>query len=122
MITTPRAIEQMSDRIEQAYLRRRPEWRQAGLDPRLWSAAAAMLMDARLQEPWVPLDPELFVTCQTTGPRLERPVARADPGRVAPPIPGSGPPDREEPSPRASRGDSPDRRASSAGASRWKSS
>lgn len=67
MIITPRAIEQISDRIERAFLRRRPEWRQVGLDPRLWSASAAILMDARLQEPWVPLDPELFVACQTTG-------------------------------------------------------
>lgn len=67
MIITPRAIEQISDRIERAYLRRRPEWRQMGLDPRLWSASAAILMDARLQEPWVPLDPELFVACQTIG-------------------------------------------------------
>ncbi len=65
MIITPRAIEQISDRIERAYLRRRPEWRQVGLDPRLWSASAAILMDARLLEPWVPLDPELFVACQT---------------------------------------------------------
>lgn len=64
MIITPRAMEQISDRIERAYLRRRPEWRQMGLDPRLWSASAAILMDARLQEPWVPIDPELFVACQ----------------------------------------------------------
>ena len=67
MIITPRAIEQISDRIERAYLRRRPEWRQMGLDPRLWAAATAILMDARQQEPWVPLDPELFVASQTDG-------------------------------------------------------
>ena len=64
MLLTPRAIEQLSDRIERAYLRRRPEWSQAGLDPRLWSAAAAILLVAHRRESWVPLDPELFVACQ----------------------------------------------------------
>ncbi len=64
MLLTPRATEQLSDRIELAYLRRRPEWRQSGLDPRLWTAAAAILLEVHRRESWVPLDPELFVACQ----------------------------------------------------------
>ena len=65
MIISPRAVEQISDRIEQAYLRRRPEWRQAGLDPRLWVASAAILIDAHRADYSIPMDPELFVVCQT---------------------------------------------------------
>jgi hypothetical protein len=65
VITTPRAAEQIRDRIERAYLRRRPEWKHAGLDPRLWVASAAILMDAHRSDPRIPLDPELFVACQT---------------------------------------------------------
>jgi hypothetical protein len=34
------------------------------LDRRLWAAAAAVLMDAHRRDPLIPLDPELFVTCQ----------------------------------------------------------
>lgn len=64
VLLTPRAIEQLSDRIERSYLRRHPELRQAGLDPRLWSSAAAILLDIHTREQWVPLDPELFVACQ----------------------------------------------------------
>ncbi len=64
MTQTTRAIELAADRIERAYLRYRPEWRQVGLDRRLWAAAAAVLIDAHRRDPLVPLDPELFVTCQ----------------------------------------------------------
>ncbi len=67
MIITPRAVEQISDRIERAYLRQHPEWKHMGLDPRLWIAAAAILMDAHRADPSVPVDPELFVACQTAG-------------------------------------------------------
>ncbi len=65
MIITPRAVEQVADRIEKAFRRRHPEWRYAGLDPRLWSSAAAILVDAHRRQSWVPIDPELFVASQT---------------------------------------------------------
>jgi hypothetical protein len=65
VIISPRAVEQICDRIARAYLRRRPEWKQAGLDPRLWVASAAILMDAHRADPSIPIDPELFVACQT---------------------------------------------------------
>ena len=68
MIISPRAVEQIGDRIERAYLRRRPEWKHAGLDPRLWVASTAILMDAHRADPSIPLDPELFVACQTANP------------------------------------------------------
>lgn len=64
MTQTTRAIELAADRIERAYLLHRPEWRQVGLDRRLWAAAAAVLMDAYRRDPRTPLDPELFVACQ----------------------------------------------------------
>lgn len=81
MIITPRAIEQIADRIERAFLRRRPEWRQAGLDPRLWSAAGAILMDAHRRSPWLPLDPELFVASQAPESDPWRELTRATSGR-----------------------------------------
>ena len=81
MILTPRAIEQLADRIERAYLRRRPEWRQAGLDPRLWSAAAAILTEAHRREPWLPLDPELFVASQAPASDPWHELTRAASGR-----------------------------------------
>ena len=64
VLLTPRSVDHFSDRIERAYLRRRPEWRQTGLDPRLWVAAAAILLESHRRDPGLPLDPELFVTCQ----------------------------------------------------------
>src|SRR3954447_20500366 len=64
VLLTPRAIEQVADRIERAYLRRCPQWRHAHLDPRLWAAAAELLVDVNRREAWVPLDPELFVASQ----------------------------------------------------------
>ncbi len=64
MILTRHAIEQIESRIERAYLHHFPSWSLAGLDPRLWSAAAALLTDAHRLQPWVPVDPELFVACQ----------------------------------------------------------
>ena len=64
MLQTPRVLEHLAVRIERAYLRRRPEWRQASLDPRLWSAAAAVLLDAHKRGSWAPVDPELFVASQ----------------------------------------------------------
>lgn len=67
MILTPRAIEQLADRIQRSFLLQCPEWRQVGLDSRLWSAAAAILTDAHREESWVPLDPELFVASQFVG-------------------------------------------------------
>lgn len=64
MLLTPRAIEHVADRIERAYLRRCSQWRHAHLDPRLWVAAAELLVDVNRREAWVPLDPELFVASQ----------------------------------------------------------
>lgn len=64
MIKTPRVLELLADRIECAYLHRHPDWRSTTLDRRLWTSAASILIDAHATEPWVPLDPELFVASQ----------------------------------------------------------
>ena len=67
VLQTTRQIDEVAERIERAYLRRRPEWRPASLDRRLWSSAAAILLDAHNGRDDVPLDPELFVAAQVRG-------------------------------------------------------
>ena len=59
-------LRELADRIEQAYARRRPGRRLAFADPRVWTAAAATLLQAHCDDPErVPLDPELYVAAQS---------------------------------------------------------
>ena len=82
MLQTFRAIEHLASRIERAYLRRRPQWRELALDDRIWAAAVAVLVEANRVDPRAPLDPELFVACVVSGTEsdpwmeLTRPAAR----------------------------------------------
>ena len=64
MLITPHAIEQLSGRIEQAYLRRRSQIPFSEPDPRLWELAARALAEAHRKDRWLPIDPELFVAAQ----------------------------------------------------------
>jgi hypothetical protein len=58
-------LARLSDRIEQAYGLRRPDWRGGCSTPRLWSAAALRLWAAHAADPAaIPLDAELFVASQ----------------------------------------------------------
>lgn len=56
--------DQIAQRIEQAYLRRRPEWRMASVDRHLWASAARVLIAASEGSAAIPVDPELFVASQ----------------------------------------------------------
>lgn len=64
MILTPRTIELIADRIERAYLRRRPRNLPVFGDVRVWAIAAQALLEAHRRASWLPLDPELFVAAQ----------------------------------------------------------
>jgi hypothetical protein len=66
VILTPRTIELVADRVEQAYLRRRPSWKPNLWDTRVWMMAAQALLEAHRRAAWLPLDPELFVAAQMT--------------------------------------------------------
>lgn len=73
LVLPPRAIPQLAERIEQAYIRRRPYlYREFAPSP-VWSAAAAVLVALHRSDPSLPIDPELFVACQLEGPRKRQP-------------------------------------------------
>jgi len=58
------AVQELADRIERAYLRRRPTWHRGLAHPRVWSAAAETLVELHAVDSWTPVDPELFVASQ----------------------------------------------------------
>jgi hypothetical protein len=64
VISSQDDIEQLADRIERAYRRRYPSWKDVGLTPGVWDSAAARLLEAAELESEIPIDPELFVAVQ----------------------------------------------------------
>jgi hypothetical protein len=64
VLITAHAIEKLAGRIEQAYLKRRSLALVGEPDPRLWEIAARALAEAHRRQPWLPIDPELFVASQ----------------------------------------------------------
>lgn len=76
LVLPPRAIPQLAERVEQAYLRRRPSLHREYAHSPVWSAAAAALVALHRSDPSLPIDPELFVACQLEGTSTKR---RADP-------------------------------------------
>lgn len=72
-MSTLLAIEQLAERIERAYLRRLPYWRQVCSNPQVWAAAAESLVRLHRKDPKIPLDPELYVASQTLGLPLADP-------------------------------------------------
>ncbi|HEX8199689.1 MAG TPA: hypothetical protein VF590_04325 [Isosphaeraceae bacterium] len=68
MPRTPITTRDLATRIHRAYQRRRPHWPPIGPDPEVWAVAAAALLQAHREDPRLPLDPELFVAAQPTGP------------------------------------------------------
>ncbi len=83
VVFPPRAIDQMAERIERAYLRRRPPSFRDCPHSGVWGMAAAILAEMHRHDPVIPLDPELFVASQTIDPEspdpwkeLTRPIAK----------------------------------------------
>lgn len=64
VITTQTNLDQLADRVHQAYLRRHPKWLATGLTPGVWTAAAVRLHEIATNQASLPIDPELFVAVQ----------------------------------------------------------
>jgi hypothetical protein len=73
VLPTQELIDHLADRIERAYILRRPHWCRACSTRRVWSAAALRLWQAHVDDPRLPLDCELFVASQTITPALSDP-------------------------------------------------
>lgn len=73
LVLPPRTLLRLADRIERAYLRRRPEVNQELAYPGVWTTAAGLLLDLHRANPDMPLDPELFVAAQKLAPGGARP-------------------------------------------------
>ncbi len=73
MLPTQELIDHLSDRIERAYILRRPRWCRGCSTRRVWSAAALRLWQAHLDDSRLPLDCELYVASQTITPALSDP-------------------------------------------------
>lgn len=59
-------LRELADRIERAYARRRPGRHSLIADSRVWTAAAATLLQTHCDDPErVPLDPEFYVAAQS---------------------------------------------------------
>ncbi len=64
VLPTQETIEHLADRIERAYALRRDGWYRGCSTRRVWSAAALCLWQAKVDDPALPLDSELFVASQ----------------------------------------------------------
>ena len=65
VLPTHEVLDQLADRIEQAYSLRKPRWLGCCSTSRVWDMAALRLWEAHVSDPdRVPLDPELFVASQ----------------------------------------------------------
>jgi hypothetical protein len=74
-VLTLNEIEELAERIERAYLRRQPYWREGCSNPRVWATAAVALMRMHRKDPTIPLDPELYVASQPIASPLADPWA-----------------------------------------------
>jgi hypothetical protein len=67
-------LDQLADRIEQAYALRRPRWLRECSTSRVWYTAGLRLWEAHAKDPVrIPLDPELFVAAQPISAPLSAP-------------------------------------------------
>jgi len=73
VLATQEEIDQIGERIEKAYFLRRPRWEWTGSGSRVWSIAAARLLQTHQEDPMIPVDPEFYVAVQPIDAR------RADP-------------------------------------------
>lgn len=64
VLPSQETIDGLSERIEQAYTRRHPDWTPALTSPGVWAAAASGLLMLHRCVPAMPVDPELFVAVQ----------------------------------------------------------
>jgi hypothetical protein len=67
VICTQDAINNLADRIERAYCRRKPRLMIVNARLEVWEQAATRLLEASVAAPYVPIDPELYVAVLATG-------------------------------------------------------
>jgi hypothetical protein len=76
-------IENLADRIERAYRLRRTGWYRGCSTSRVWTTAAALLVQAHQDDPALPLDPELYVAVQPSDATFDDPwLSLAQPSAV----------------------------------------
>jgi hypothetical protein len=61
-------IDHLAVRIERAYQRRGARWNASCSTPRVWATAARILHQCGLDDPSLPVDPELYVAAQGIDP------------------------------------------------------
>lgn len=64
-LATRHEIDSLADRIQNACRRRGFTWRDGCSTARVWEAAAVALIQCHVEDPKLPIDPELFVASQT---------------------------------------------------------
>jgi hypothetical protein len=64
VLATQAALESLAERIERAYRLRRAGWYRGCSSARVWSTAAAILVQLHQEDPTLPIDPELYVAAQ----------------------------------------------------------
>jgi hypothetical protein len=64
VLVTQETIETLAGRIERAYRLRRSGWYRGCSTSRVWTTAAAFLVQLHQDDPTIPIDPELFVAVQ----------------------------------------------------------
>jgi len=64
LLPTQEKICSLAERIEQAYMRRYPDWSPLRTTSGVWNATAAGLLMLHRNTPAIPVDPELFVAVQ----------------------------------------------------------
>lgn len=64
VLATQATLDGLAERIEQAYRLRRSGWYRGCSTDRVWSTAAAILVQLHQEDPTLPIDPELYVAVQ----------------------------------------------------------
>jgi hypothetical protein len=64
VLATQATLDGLAERIERAYRLRRSGWYRGCSTARVWSTAAAILVQLHQDDPTLPLDPELYVAVQ----------------------------------------------------------
>jgi hypothetical protein len=67
VLPTQEMIASLAERIEQAYIRRYPDWSPLRTTAGVWNATAAGMLMLHRNTPAIPIDPELFVAVQPLG-------------------------------------------------------
>ena len=64
MLPSQEVIDRLAARIERAFTLRSSTWYRGCSTPRVWSAGAMILLQVSIEDPEIPVDPELFVASQ----------------------------------------------------------